>query len=156
VSWPSDEDLEWCPPGHGDLYASLLGSGMLDDLLAAGYRFLFVSNSDNLGATLDGDLLAYFASSGASFLMEVCERTLSDRKGGHLAQRGATLVLRESAQCPKEDEASFQDISRHRFFNTNNLWIRLDVLKATLESNGGAMPLPLIKNSKTVGASPSG
>lgn len=50
-----------CPPGHGDLYAALEGSGKLDALLAQGYKYMFVSNSDNLGATLDVDLLTHFA-----------------------------------------------------------------------------------------------
>ena len=150
VSWPSNPELEWCPPGHGDVYPSLLGSGWLDRLLAGGVKYLFVSNSDNLGASLDLDLLGYFASSGKSFLMEVCERTASDRKGGHLAQRGGRFLLRESAQCPEEDLLAFQDIQRHRFFNTNNLWIRLDHLKALLDASGGFIPLPIIKNAKTV------
>ncbi len=150
VSWPDSPDLEWCPPGHGDLYPSILGSGWLDRLLAEGVRFLFVSNSDNLGASLDLDLLGYFALSGNSFLMEVCERTASDRKGGHLAQRDGRFLLRESAQCPEEDMPAFQDIQRHRFFNTNNLWIRLDHLKALLDASGGFIPLPIIKNAKTV------
>jgi len=150
VSWPPNVELEWCPPGHGDLYPSLLGSGWLERLLAAGVNFLFVSNSDNLGASLDLDLLGYFASSDQPFLMEVCERTASDKKGGHLAQRDGKLLLRESAQCPEEDQAAFQDIQRHRFFNTNNLWVRLDRLKALLDSQGGFIPLPIIKNAKTV------
>lgn len=110
VSWKADSKKEWCPPGHGDLYPSLLGSGMLDRLLEAGKEYMFVSNSDNLGATLDSDILAYFATSGLPFLMEVCERTAADRKGGHLAKRisDGKLVLREAAMCRKEDEESFQ------------------------------------------------
>lgn len=53
-------------------------------------------------------------------------RTESDKKGGHLAKRKADgqFILRESAQCAKEDEAAFQDTSLHKFFNTNNLWVR--------------------------------
>jgi UDP-N-acetylglucosamine pyrophosphorylase len=84
--------------------------------------------------------------------MEVAERTAADRKGGHLARRRSDgrLLLRESAQTTKEDEAAFQDIQRHRFFNTNNLWIRLDDLQRELASRGGALPLPLIRNVKTV------
>lgn len=150
VSWPANPLLEWCPPGHGDIYPSLLGSGRLDAFLKNGMRYLFVSNSDNLGATLDLDLLRYFEQSGRNFLMEVAIRTPSDRKGGHLAKRGNRLLLRESAQSPEADLASFQDINRHRFFNTNNLWIRLDALKQALERNKGFVPLPLIKNAKTV------
>jgi UDP-N-acetylglucosamine pyrophosphorylase len=152
VEWAGDPGLEWCPPGHGDLYPSLLGSGWLDRLAAEGVEFLFVSNSDNLGATVDGGLLAYFAASGLSFLMEVAERTPSDRKGGHLARRPSDgrLVLREVAQCPADDAAAFQDIARHRYFNTNTLWLRVSDLRAALEEHGGALPLPLIKNTKTV------
>jgi UDP-N-acetylglucosamine pyrophosphorylase len=123
---------------------------LLEQLLGAGVKYLFVSNSDNLGASLDLKLLNYFAESDQDFLMEVCERTASDRKGGHLAQRGGKLLLRESAQCPEADAASFQDIGRHRFFNTNNLWVRLDRLKKLLDVSGGFIPLPIIKNAKTV------
>jgi UDP-N-acetylglucosamine pyrophosphorylase len=150
IRWPSAPQLEWCPPGHGDIYPSLLGSGWLDRLLAEGMNFLFVSNSDNLGATLDLQILEYFAQSGMPFLMEVAARTPSDRKGGHLARRGDKLVLRESAQCPEADLAEFQNIDKHRFFNTNNLWIRLDALRDSLRSQGGFIALPLIKNAKTV------
>jgi UDP-N-acetylglucosamine pyrophosphorylase len=150
AAWSENPQLEWCPPGHGDLYPSLLGSGWLDRLLAEGVKYLFVSNSDNLGATLDLNLLSYFANSGKPFLMEVAERTASDRKGGHLAQRNGKLLLRESAQCPESDAPAFQDIQRHRFFNTNNLWLRLDSLKTLLDTSGGFIPLAVIKNSKTV------
>ncbi len=150
AAWPQRPELEWCPPGHGDLYPSLLGSGWLERLLDAGVKYLFVSNADNLGASLDLNLLGYFAASNKSFLMEVCERTASDRKGGHLAQTHGKLLLRESAQCPDADLPAFQDIQRHRFFNTNNLWVRLDELKKLLDANGGFIPLPIIKNAKTV------
>ena len=151
VSWPESPDLEWCPPGHGDLYASLLGSGWLDRLLSSGVRHLFVSNSDNLGASLDLGLLTYFASSNLSFLMEVAQRTAADRKGGHLARgHDGRLLLRESAQCPESDLEAFQDVNRHRYFNTNNLWIRLDHLKQKLDAGDGLLPLPLITNRKTV------
>jgi phosphoglucomutase len=113
---------------------------------------MFVSNSDNLGATLDLDILTYFAQSNAPFMMECCERTANDKKGGHLALRNSDnqLILRESAMCADEDEDAFQDITKHRYFNTNNLWIRLDKLKDIINDNGGFIPLPMIKNKKTV------
>jgi UDP-N-acetylglucosamine pyrophosphorylase len=152
ADWPQNPSLEWCPPGHGDIYPSLLGSGLLERLWNEDIRYLFVSNSDNLGATLDLRLLEFFASSGAPFLMEVTARTSADRKGGHLARRNADqrLLLRESAQCPEEDLPAFQDIERHRYFNTNNLWIRLDALRAELDRGVGLLPLPLIRNEKTI------
>lgn len=152
VEWPGDPAFEWCPPGHGDLFPALVGSGWLDRLLAEGVKYAFVSNSDNLGAVLDPALLRYFAESGAPFLMEVTRRTAADRKGGHLAKRKSDgrLLLREVAQCPNEDVNAFQDIDRHRYFNTNSLWLRLDLLKAQLEADDGVLPLPMIRNAKTV------
>ncbi|GBF99238.1 UDP-glucose pyrophosphorylase [Raphidocelis subcapitata] len=152
AAYPDDPDMEWCPPGHGDIYPSLLGSGMLDALVSEGIKYLFVSNSDNLGATLDLQLLQHFASTSAPFMMEVCERTAADKKGGHLARRKADgkLMLRESAMCPDSDKAHFEDIARHAYFNSNNLWVNLPTLKVTLAASGGVMPLPLIKNKKTV------
>ena len=152
VEYPANPELEWCPPGHGDIYPALVGSGWLDKLLAAGVKYAFVSNSDNLGAQLDTRFLRWFAESGAPFVMEVTRRTEADKKGGHLATRKADgqPILREVAQCPDEDVAEFQNIEKHRYFNTNNLWIRLDSLKSVLEANGGVLPLPVICNSKTV------
>mmetsp|Transcript_16893 Transcript_16893/g.25039 ORF Transcript_16893/g.25039 Transcript_16893/m.25039 type:complete len:1061 (-) Transcript_16893:508-3690(-) len=148
----SNPSNEWCPPGHGDLYAALVGSGRLEALLKDGFKYMFVSNSDNLGATLDLKILAHFAQSDAPFMMECCERTENDKKGGHLAVRNSDgqLILRESAMCADEDEPAFQDITKHRFFNTNNLWIRLDKLNEIVEKFGGFIPLPMIMNSKTV------
>ncbi len=152
VAWPAAPELEWCPPGHGDLYAALVGSGWLERLLAEGVKYAFVSNSDNLGAILDPLILRHFADSGAPFLMEVTRRTAADRKGGHLARRKADgrLLLREVAQCPDADLAAFQDIERHPYFNTNSLWLRLDRLKEQLAADSGVLPLPMIRNHKTV------
>lgn len=152
VEWEKKPSLEWCPPGHGDLYAALVGSGWLDQLLADGVKYAFVSNADNLGAVLDSGLLRYFSESGKPFLMEATRRTEADKKGGHLAVRKSDdqMLLREVAQCADEDLADFQNIERHQYFNTNNLWVRLDVLKELLEKEGGALPLPMIRNKKTV------
>lgn len=151
AEWPRDPELEWCPPGHGDIYTALVTSGMLEKLLDGGYRYAFVSNSDNLGAVMDEGLLGYFASNDLPFLMEVAPRTEADKKGGHLAQlANGQLLLRESAQCPAEDMDSFQDIDRHRFFNTNNLWINLPALQAMLAEKDGILGLAMIRNAKTL------
>lgn len=148
----ADEEAAWCPPGHGDLYPALATSGMLVKLLAEGYRWAFVSNADNLGATPDATalgILGWMAEGEKPFVMECADRTAADRKGGHLAQdHDGRLVLREVAQCPGDDVASFQDIARHRYFNTNNLWIDLVAVQALLDDRGGRLGLPLIRNSK--------
>jgi len=151
VSWPANPSHEWAPPGHGDLYAAIVASGMLDSLLERGYRYAFVSNSDNLGATLEPRILSWFAELGAPFVMEVADRTAADRKGGHLARRrDGQLVLRESAQTREEDTEAFQDVTRHRYFNTNNLWLDLRALDELLARRGGVLGLPMIVNRKTV------
>merc|ERR1711972_867393 len=143
---------EWCPPGHGDLYPAMLGSGTLDRLLERGFKYMFVSNSDNLGATMDLKLLTHFVSTGAPFMMEVASRTDADKKGGHLAKDKGTggLLLRESAQCPDADEKAFQDVSKYKYFNTNNLWLDIEALKAIFDKHGGSVPLPVMTNDKTV------
>jgi UTP--glucose-1-phosphate uridylyltransferase len=152
VRWPDDPDLEWCPPGHGDLYTALLSSTILDRLVAAGYRYAFVANVDNLGAMVEPAILGYFVSNELPFLMEVADRTKADRKGGHLAQRvrDGRLILREAAQCPPDELDRFQDISRHRYFNTNNLWLDLPRLQTVLAQRDGILGLPSIVNRKTI------
>jgi len=152
ADWPSKPECEWCPPGHGDLYPAMLGTESLDKLLAKGFKYMFVSNSDNLGATMDVKLLTWFAQSGKPFAMECAQRTDADKKGGHLAKDAKTdgLLLRESAQCPDEDEKEFQNVGKHKYFNTNNLWVNLEALKATMDKHDGVLPLPVMKNGKTV------
>jgi UTP--glucose-1-phosphate uridylyltransferase len=158
VTWEADPDLEWCPPGHGDLYTALRGSGLLDRLIEAGYRRAFVSNSDNLGATPDPRVAEWFARSGAPFAIEAVRRTPSDRKGGHFARRTSDgrLVLRETAQTLDEDKEALADLSRHRFASTNNLWLDLEALRDELERRNGILGLALIKNTKTVDPSDPG
>jgi UTP--glucose-1-phosphate uridylyltransferase len=152
VSWPRAPALEWCPPGHGDIYGALARSGILETLLERGFRYAMISNADNLGATLDPRIAAHVASERVPFLMEVVEGTEADRKGGHIARRRADgrLVLRETAQTPPEDLDSFRDYRRWRYYNTNNLWVDLQALAETLDEHDGVLELPLIVNRKTV------
>jgi UTP--glucose-1-phosphate uridylyltransferase len=152
AEWPRDPALEWCPPGHGDIYPALLTSGMLATLLTRGYRYAFMSNSDNLGAVLDPRILAWFAAEGLPYLAEVTERTPADRKGGHVALFKETggLILRETAQTPEEDMDAFTDVDRHPFFHVNNLWLDLRALDRLLRERGGVLGLPMIVNEKTV------
>lgn len=151
VVWQADPELEWAPPGHGDLYTALQADGVLDRLLDAGYHHAFVANVDNLGAVLDPRILRWVAREKIPFLMEVAQRSAADRKGGHLARRpDGGLVLRELAQTPESDMAAFQDTARHRYFNTNTLWIDLRRLHELLAVRRGVLGLPMIVNPKTV------
>src|SRR5918997_2558627 len=127
ADWPAQPSQEWCPPGHGDLYTALLTSGMLDALLDGGFRYAFLSNSDNLAAVLEPRILSWMAREEIPFVMEVTDRTEADRKGGHIACRpGGGFVLRETAQTPEEDLEALQDISRHRYVNTDDARVELD------------------------------
>jgi UTP--glucose-1-phosphate uridylyltransferase len=152
AQWPSDPALEWSPPGHGDVFAALAASGLLGELLDRGYEYLFVSNSDNLGAALEPRLLGWFAHEGLPFASEVVDRTESDRKGGHLARRreDGGLLLRETAQVSDEDQGAFEDVSIHSYFNANNIWVNLRALDTALSECGGVLELPMIVNRKTV------
>ena len=161
VDWPADPELEWCPPGHGDVYLALANSGLLDALLDKGFRYVFLSNADNLGATCDPRIVAWMVEHDVPYLAEVCDRTVNDRKGGHLAVRKSDgrLVLRDSAMVAPGDEEHFQDTGRHTTFHANNLWVDLTVVDRLLresEDRGEAgIGLPIIVNRKTVDPSDS-
>ena len=151
ASCPAAPELEWNPPGHGDVYSSLRGAGTLKALLDQGFRYAMISNSDNLGSTVEPRIAAHMAAEQIPFLMETVLGTKADRKGGHIAKRvsDGQLVLREIAQTPQEDTDSFRDFRRWRFYNTNSLWVDLKVLENHLASGEG-LELPVIVNKKTI------
>ncbi|MBO1031034.1 UTP--glucose-1-phosphate uridylyltransferase [Tessaracoccus sp. SD287] len=152
VEWPADPELEWCPPGHGDLYIALQTSGVLDQLIEAGYQYANVCNGDNLGTAPSPQIAGWFAASGAPYAAEVCHRTVNDRKGGHLAIRKADqqLILRDTAQTADDEMDYFTDEHRHPFFHTNNLWFDLVMLRDALVERASVLGLPMIRNEKTV------
>lgn len=152
ASYPKDPSLEWCPPGHGDVYTALRGSGLLEQLIEQGFRYVFISNSDNLAAVPDPKVAGWFAGSGAPFAIEAVRRTPSDKKGGHFARRKADgrIVLRETAQTPEEDRAALADLERHRYTSTNNLWFDVHAMKEALDHREGILGLPLIRNVKNL------
>lgn len=152
IDWPVNPTLEWSPPGHGDIYTVLWSSGLLKRLIDAGYKYMHVSNSDNLGAIPSATLAGWFANSGAPFAIEACKRTVNDRKGGHLAIRKSDnqMILRESAQTAQDDMDAFMDINKHQYFNSNNIWLNLSKLYEALLKTDGVLDLPFIQNRKTV------
>ncbi len=152
IEWPADPSLEWCPPGHGEVYTRLASSGLLEALMKRGYQYLSIANGDNLGAAPDPRLAGWFAASGAPYAAEVCQRTANDRKGGHLARRRSDgqLILRDTAQTPADQMHHFTDEHRHRYFHCNNLWLDIAALQERLTVTGGVLGLPLIRNEKTV------
>ena len=152
VDWPANPELEWCPPGHGDVYLSLARTGLLDALRGMGIRYAFLSNADNLGATCDPDIAAWLLREQVPYLAEVCTRTVNDRKGGHLARRRSDgrIVLRDNAMVVPGEEPFCADETRHSTFHANNLWVDLDVVARMLDERAGVLGLPIIVNRKTV------
>ncbi|KAM7419892.1 hypothetical protein PAMA_016813 [Pampus argenteus] len=147
------ENVEaWYPPGHGDIYTSFYNSGLLDKLIAEGKEYIFVSNIDNLGATVDLFILHHLMSQPADkrceFIMEVTDKTRADVKGGTLIQYEDHLRLLEIAQVPKAHVDEFKSVTKFKIFNTNNLWISLPAIKRLHEKN--AMDLEIIVNPKTL------
>ncbi|KAJ3274426.1 UTP-glucose-1-phosphate uridylyltransferase [Terramyces sp. JEL0728] len=147
---PSD----WYPPGtlfltlgHGDLFESLANSGTLDALLEQGKEYLFVSNIDNLGATVDENILSHLVQSGAEFIMEVTDKTKADIKGGTLIEYENSVRLLEIAQVPNEHLEDFKSIKKFKIFNTNNLWVNLKAIKRVVENQ--ELSMEIIVNHKT-------
>lgn len=153
ATYPDNPDLEWAPPGHADIYPSIYESGLLDELINKGYEYLFISNVDNLGASLNYNIFEKYLELNSDFVMEVATRTENDKKGGHLAYKDTQLILREVAQVTKEDEIDFQDYKKYKYFNTNSIWIKASALKRILDENKGILDLPIIVNEKNINPS---
>jgi len=141
---------DWYPPGHGDIYASLKNSGLLDKLISQGKEWIFVSNIDNLGATVNLDILNFILNpqNGVKneFVMEVTDKTRADVKGGTLIQYEGRIRLLEIAQVPKDHVDDFKSVSKFKIFNTNNLWINLKAINRLLEKD--SMEMEVIVNPK--------
>ena len=155
AEYPENPDCEFNPAGHGDVYMSLWISGILDELLADGFRFAFISNIDNTGAVFDESIANYMAKNDIPFLMEVCRRGEMDKKGGHIAKTkncglsAGNYILREKAQAAEEELAEFENIDKYSYFNTNSIWVDLRKLNEILRRDG-VIELPFIANEKTL------
>ncbi|KAK9285431.1 hypothetical protein L1049_024624 [Liquidambar formosana] len=128
----------WYPPGHGDVFPSLMNSGKLDALLSQGKEYVFVANSDNLGAVVDLSILRVM----------VTPKTLADVKGGTLISYEGKVQLLEIAQVPDEHVNEFKSIEKFKIFNTNNLWVNLNAIKRLVQAD--ALKMEIIPNPKEV------
>lgn len=149
---PISDDNMWYPPGHGDLFSSLIKSGMLDELLSEGKEYVFVSNIDNLAATVDLKILQFVSESNIDFCMEVTNKTRADIKGGTLINYKDVLTLLEIAQVPSDKKSEFTSTRKFKIFNTNSVWINLKALKDIATKDN--FELDIIKNKKSVNGEP--
>jgi len=120
----------WYPPGHGDVYECIVKSGLVEQFLKEGKEYMFVSNIDNMGATVDLNILNMLVNppdpnKPCDFVMEVTDKTRADVKGGTLIEYNDKLRLLEIAQVPSEKKDEFKSVSKFKIFNTNNLWMNL-------------------------------
>ncbi|XP_058185441.1 UTP--glucose-1-phosphate uridylyltransferase [Rhododendron vialii] len=138
----------WYPPGHGDVFPALKNSGKLDALLSQGKEYVFVANSDNLGAVVDLKILKHLIQSKNEYCMEVTPKTLADVKGGTLISYEGKVQLLEIAQVPDEHVNEFKSIEKFKIFNTNNLWVNLKAIKKLVEVD--ALKMEIIPNPKEV------
>jgi len=147
---PGCENLgDWYPPGHGDCYAAFENSGLLDQMIQEGREYVFISNIDNLGATVDLNILNFIIENGCEFIMELTDKTRADIKGGTLIDYDGTPKLLELAQVPSHKVEEFKSIKKFKVFNTNNLWISLKGIKRVL-ADRLLDNVDLIVNPKTV------
>ena len=139
---------DWYPPGHGDFYDSFYKSGLLTDFIQKGRKFVFLSNIDNLGATVDLNILSMLLSPSCqtSYVMEVTDKTHADVKGGTLIHYQGHVSLLEIAQVSKEHVEEFKSVKKFKIFNTNNLWISLGDIKNHIENK--ALDMEIIVNGK--------
>jgi len=144
----SNDLEEWYPPGHGNFYEAFYNSALLEKFQNEGKQFCFVSNIDNMGATVDLNILNFVANpdSNTEFVMEVTDKTRADVKGGTLIRYEDRLMLLEIAQVPKDYVDEFKSVSKFRIFNTNNLWVKLSAIKRVVEHN--ELEMEIIVNPK--------
>lgn len=138
----------WYPPGHGDVFPSLKNSGKLDLFLSQGKEYIFVANSDNLGAIVDLKILSHLVQNKNEYCMEVTPKTLADVKGGTLISYEGKVQLLEIAQVADEHVNEFKSIEKFKIFNTNNLWVNLNAIKRLVEAD--ALKMEIIPNPKEV------
>ena len=149
LSVESFGDQAFYPPGHGDVFNSINDSGILDELIKQGKKYIYIANADNLGASVDLNILKLISDTIAPYIMEVTDKTRADVKGGTLVYtKDKPLHLLEFAQVPVEYQEEFKSVKKFKIFNTNNIWLNLAKLKQKL--NEGSLNLDLIVNKKTV------
>jgi UTP--glucose-1-phosphate uridylyltransferase len=137
---------EWNPPGHGDVFHCLRDSGLLDQLLAEGKKYIFISNIDNLGAVIDLRVFNKAASEGRGFVAETIPKLPEDRKGGMPVLYKGRVKLLECAQVPAGHMEDFKNVATFDIFNSNNMWVSLPLLKEALDRD--VLVLDVIKNRK--------
>ncbi len=139
---PNDSNL-WFPPGHGDVYVSLARCGLLKRLLKQGKEYIFISNIDNLGTTVDLNILYHSMDNDLDFFMEVTKRIKQDKEGGMLVMQNGKPEVIEVHSLPWVQRDKLARDPRFDKFNTNNLWVSVRALQSLIASEN-SLNLPVI------------
>jgi UTP--glucose-1-phosphate uridylyltransferase len=147
-TFQNDQKELWNPGGHGDIYAALYQSGVLENLINQGKEYIFISNVDNLCATVDLNILYHIMKLDNEFCMEVTRKTRADVKGGTLVEYDGTFRLLEVAEIEKKNLSDFLSLKKFEHFNTNNLWVNLRSIQRLIAP--GAFQSDVIVNKKVM------
>lgn len=136
----AQDNLSWAPCGHGDfvyLIQSYLATAHIPNV-----RYMQFANIDNLGATLDVQILGAHILSGQGRTVELVEKQAGD-VGGLPCYVNGTLMIVEQMKLPAQfDQATVP------WFNTNTFWFTLDALLKFKED----LPLVLAEKKLPAGA----
>ena len=153
VEWPDDPALEWCPPGHGDLYTALVTSGMLAALLERGLR-VRVRRQLRQPRRGAGPPHPRLAARRADAVPDGGHRAHGGRPQGRPPRHAAAPTGGSSCarppRRPRRTSRRCRTSRRHRYVNTNNLWVDLRALDAAMRERDDVLGLPMIRNQKTV------
>jgi UTP--glucose-1-phosphate uridylyltransferase len=100
--------------GHGDLTFALRARGVLGAFRARGGKALYMSNVDNVAATLDPAVIGAHLASGASITAEVVRKQPGDRGGAPARVDGQPQIVEAFRFPPTFDQDSLP------LFNTNS------------------------------------
>lgn len=110
--------------GHGDLVDALRRSKLLDRFVSAGGKYVWITNIDNLGASIDPTILGHFIEAtekGIDVQCEVCRK--EGDKGGIPVHAEGKLQVLEEFRLPSDFDPKTVSV-----FNTNTFLVRAEPL----------------------------
>lgn len=128
-----DERNHWYPPGSGEIFTCMDRSGLLEHFLSEGKEYLYIANVENLGASVDLRILDFLAHSSIEFLLELTNRISTDVSGGvPVKYKDRKVHILEMSQVPFLQHTTQFSISQYKYWNTNNIWTKLSVIKEAI------------------------
>lgn len=134
----------YAPGGHYDAF--ILLKEIKQQLKNKGIKTIYVTNIDNLGATIDPLLLGIHLKEKSLFTPEIARKELDD-KGGTFAKIQGKLRLLEGPMVPDDYKEKFADTQINKYFNTNLIYLDTSLLDNFEEINS---EVPTFINKKII------